>query len=119
MIQEKEYLEDYDNVWEDKVVYNFEDGNEQNIDVLENMEDLRFYNEYGAFSRDGKEYLIRINNDIKLPTVWSHIMTNEKIGTIVTENMGGYTWNKNSRLNRITAWSNYPNLGAALKPLPR
>ena len=27
-------------------------------------------------------------------------------GTIVTDNLGGYTWNKNSRLNRLTAWSN-------------
>ena len=107
---EREYLEDYDNSWEDKVVYNFEDENKQNIDILENIQDLKFYNEYGAFSKDGKEYLIRINKESKLPTVWSHILTNEKIGTIVTENMGGYTWNKNSRLKRITAWCNYPNL---------
>ena len=27
-------------------------------------------------------------------------------GTIVTQNLGGYTWSKNSRLNRITRWSN-------------
>ena len=33
-------------------------------------------------------------------------MANEKIGTLVTESLGGYTWAKNSRLNRITAWSN-------------
>lgn len=28
------------------------------------------------------------------------------MGSIVTQNLGGYTWNKNSRLNRITRWSN-------------
>ena len=37
-------------------------------------------------------------------------MSNEKFGTLVTENMGGYTWYKNSRLNRITAWGNQANL---------
>ena len=36
-------------------------------------------------------------------------MANEKFGTIVTENMGGYSWYKNSRLNRITSWSNNPS----------
>ena len=37
---------------------------------------------------------------------WSHVLANEKFGAIVTQNLGGYTWNKNSRLNRITKWSN-------------
>ena len=36
-------------------------------------------------------------------------MANEKFGTLVTENMGGYTWYKNCRLNRITSWENQPN----------
>ena len=34
-------------------------------------------------------------------------MANEKFGTLVTESMGGYSWHKNSRLNRVTAWQNY------------
>ena len=36
-------------------------------------------------------------------------MANEKFGTVVTESMGGYTWYKNSRLNRITSWLNNPS----------
>ena len=36
-------------------------------------------------------------------------MANEKFGTLVTENMGGYTWYKNCRLNRITSWENQPS----------
>ena len=67
---------------------------------------LKYYNEYGGFSADGTEYLIRVNKDEKLPTVWSNIMANENFGTVVTEGLGGYTWYKNSRLNRITAWNN-------------
>ena len=69
-------------------------------------EKLKYYNEYGGFSKDAAEYVIRVNKDEKLPTVWSNIMANEKFGTVVTEGMGGYTWYKNCRLNRLTAWNN-------------
>lgn len=71
-----------------------------------NMQELKYYNEYGGFSEDGKEYLIKVNRNNRLPNVWSHVMANPKFGTLVTENMGGYTWSENSRLNRISAWSN-------------
>ena len=37
-------------------------------------------------------------------------MANEKFGTVVTENMGGYTWYKNSRLNRVSCWHNNASL---------
>ena len=69
-------------------------------------EKLKFYNEYGGFSEDGKEYIIKLNKKNKLPTVWSHVISNKTFGTIVTESMGGFTWFENSRLNKITAWSN-------------
>ena len=78
------------------------------IDKKINLQNLLYFNEYGGFSSDGKEYIININKDKKLPLSWSNILANEKFGTVVTENMGGYTWYKNSRLNRITAWNNDP-----------
>ena len=81
-----------------------EDKTEE-VDIL-NRGNLKYYNEYGAFSEDGKEYNIKINKNIKTPTTWSHILANDKFGTIVTESNGGYTWYKNSRLNRITSWHN-------------
>ena len=77
-----------------------------NIDILEHPEKLKYFNEYGGFSADGKEYLMKVNKDNRLPTVWCNILANEKFGTVVTENMGGYSWYKNSRLNRISAWGN-------------
>lgn len=58
------------------------------------------------FLGDGKEYLIKVSKDNRLPSVWSHVIANPKFGTLVTESMGGYTWSKNCRLNKITAWSN-------------
>lgn len=83
--------------------------NEQISEVKENKlldKDLKYYNEYGGFTSDGSEYKIRINSENKLPTVWSHILANDNFGTLITENLGGYSWYKNSKLNRITAWSN-------------
>lgn len=78
----------------------------ENKEVLDNF---KYYNEYGAFSKDGKEYFIKINKDENLPTTWSHVIANKNFGTVVTDGMGGYTWNKNSRLNRLTAWNNNPS----------
>ena len=95
---------------EEKEMPVFEEESMQNIDILSNKEKLKYYNEYGAFSPDGKEYLISQNKNNRLPTVWSNILSNEKFGTVVTENMGGYSWFKNSRLNRVSAWNNNPCL---------
>ena len=79
---------------------------EEKVSLPINEQNLKYYNEYGGFSEDGKEYIIRVNKENRLPTVWSHVIANEKFGTLVTESLGGFTWSKNSRLNRISAWSN-------------
>ena len=107
---EEDYLASISHIPEEYVEEKKEETtNNSQIDILKNEEN-KYFNEYGAFSPDGKEYLIKINKDNKLPTVWSNIITNENFGTLVTENMGGYTWYKNSRLNRISGWSNSANL---------
>ena len=69
---------------------------------------MKYDNEYGGFSEDGKEFFIRVNENEKLPTVWSHILANKNFGSLVTESGGGFTWSNNSRLYRLTAWSNMP-----------
>ena len=65
---------------------------------------LEYFNGFGGFDKGGKEYIINV--DEKVPSVWSNILANEQFGTIITQNLGGFTWYKNSRLNRITRWSN-------------
>ena len=90
---EEEYIETIKQIGDEKIPQIAEEP-EQIRKKLED-EQLKYCNEYGGFSLDGKEYNIRINKDNKLPTVF-------------TENMGGYTWYKNSRLNRLTAWANNP-----------
>ena len=81
-----------------------------NIEILnEDYTNLKYYNEYGGFSENGFEYKFKISNNQKLPTVWSTILANPEFGTLITQNLGGFTWHKNSRLNRITAWNNTPS----------
>ncbi len=77
---------------------------------LINIENLKYYNEYGAFSDDGKEYIIKMTKNTKPPVVWSQVLANPNFGTVITNNNTGYTWYKNSRLNRITDWNNNPVL---------
>ena len=102
---------------EDIPKINTSDSNENAVLVEENTKEnqlinsnLKYYNDYGGFSQDGKEYLIRVNKNENVPMPWSHILTNENFGTLVTDGMSGYTWYKNSRLNRISSWSNNPIL---------
>ncbi len=78
--------------------------------LILNTEKLKYYNEYGGFTDDGSEYILKTNSEQKLPTTWAHVIANEHFGTIVTEQLGGFTWSKNSRLNRITSWNNIPYL---------
>ena len=75
----------------------------------EDFTNLKYYNDFGGFTENGLEYKIKINKENKLPTVWSNILANPNFGTVITQNLGGYTWCDNSRLNRISAWSNSPN----------
>ena len=105
---EEEYFEKYKEIEKDEntVLINTEEG--EDIDITSNQS-LKYYNEYGGFSEDGKEYKIKVNKENRLPTVWSHIITNEKFGSVITENMGGYSWYKNSRINRVSNWENSPS----------
>ena len=68
---------------------------------------LLYFNEFGGFSEDGKEYIIK-TNEKTTPLPWSHVIANKDFGTIVTANGGGYIWYKNSQVNKITTWSNDP-----------
>ena len=99
---EEEYFKKYNNQdITEEIAFNEEkEFDKYEIEKIE----LKYKNEYGGFSTDGKEYVISVSNNI--PSVWSNILSNENFGTIVTQNLGGYTWYKNSRLNRISKWSN-------------
>lgn len=102
---EEEYLKTLDNIGVDaKNEYIIQEETNNIINTDNN--NLKYDNEYGGFSEDGKEYIIKINQNNKLPNVWSMILANETFGTLVTQNLGGFTWHKNSRLNRLSGWNN-------------
>lgn len=84
---------------------NIEIGSQKET-LNEDYINLKYYNEYGGFTKDGLEYKFKISDEQKLPTIWSTVLANPNFGTIVTQNLGGFTWYKNSRLNRISAWNN-------------
>jgi len=67
-------------------------------------EEVLFENSFGGFKEN--EYIINVEAGNVPPRSWSNIIANQKMGTITTENSGGYTWINNSRLNRITTWEN-------------
>ena len=92
---------------EETEIYNQEKIRTPALDKIDSVDNLKYYNEYGAFSRNGKDYYIKTNKDITLPTVWSHVLANKNFGTLLTDGGISYSWNENSRLNRLTAFSNY------------
>ncbi len=69
---------------------------------------LTFFNGYGGFNEAKREYSIILSDGASTPHPWTHVLANKSFGTLVTENGGGYTWFKNSRENKLTAWSNDP-----------
>lgn len=80
--------------------------NYQDEKIEKNQEKLIYYNGYGGFTEDGKEYHFAVNKNNNIPTIWSNIISNNNFGIITTENMYDLVWNKNSRLNRILDWNN-------------
>ena len=97
---EEEYIQKYKKVKTKNQFSEETDFAKYSVEQL----NLKHENGYGGFSQDGKEYMICVDKII--PSVWSNVLANENFGTIVTQNFGGFTWYKNSRLNRISKWSN-------------
>ena len=76
-------------------------------------EGLRFWNGYGGFASDGREYVILIDGTAPggpalPPAPWTNVLANPGFGCLVTEAGLGYSWAGNSQLNRLTPWSNDP-----------
>lgn len=69
---------------------------------------LDYYNGYGGFSKDGREYIITLKDGFNTPAPWVNVLSNKKFGCIVTESGSGFTWSENSQKNRLTQWSNDP-----------
>ncbi|MEY7999829.1 glucoamylase family protein [Clostridium sp. Mt-5] len=67
---------------------------------------LQYFNDIGGFSKDGRSYIIILKNYNNTPAPWINVISNKKFGFHISENGVSYTWNKNSRENKLTTWSN-------------
>lgn len=65
-----------------------------------------FFNGFGGFADDGKEYWILLDGENRPPAPWINVIANKDFGFTISESGAGYTWALNSRENKITSWSN-------------
>jgi len=74
---------------------------------------LHGVNGFGRFSADGREYQMQIRREsdgcLRLPPMpWTNVIANERFGLIASEKGSLSTFAGNSRLHRLTPWSNDP-----------
>ncbi len=71
-------------------------------------EALAFWNGYGGFSVDGREYVVRLRHGMHTPHPWINVIGRPDFGFHISAEGAGYTWAANSRDYQITPWSNDP-----------
>ena len=76
--------------------------------TLPAIEPLQFFNGYGGFSSDGREYIIELPPGRTTPAPWVNIIGYPNFGFMVSETGSQCTWAANSAENRLTPWSNDP-----------
>ncbi len=67
-----------------------------------------FFNGFGGFVKEGREYEILLEGNNKPPAPWINVIANKNFGFHISESGAGFTWACNSRENKITPWSNDP-----------
>lgn len=70
--------------------------------------DYEFFNGFGGFLEEGREYEILLEGTNKPPVPWINVIANKDFGFHISEAGAGFTWAHNSRENKITPWSNDP-----------
>ena len=78
------------------------------LSALEGENALQFYNGYGGFSADGREYIIDLPPGKTTPAPWVNVIGYPQFGFMVSEAGSQCTWAVNSGENRLTPWSNDP-----------
>ena len=71
-------------------------------------EGLDFWNGYGGFSGDGREYITRLHGGEATPQPWINVISNETFGFHVAAEGAAFTWSRNSRDFQLTSWTNDP-----------
>lgn len=71
-------------------------------------EALEFFNGTGGFARNGREYVILLQEGATTPAPWLNVIANPGFGFQVSAEGSGHSWAENSRENQLTPWSNDP-----------
>ncbi|CUX54302.1 N,N'-diacetylchitobiose phosphorylase [Clostridium sp. C105KSO15] len=71
-------------------------------------ENYEFFNGFGAFACEGREYEILLEGNNRPPAPWINVVSNKNFGFQISESGAGFTWGINSRENKLTPWSNDP-----------
>lgn len=71
-------------------------------------QNYEFFNGFGGFVEEGREYEILLEGKNKPPAPWINVIANKNFGFHISESGAGFTWATNSRENKITPWSNDP-----------
>src|SRR5690606_25580571 len=67
-----------------------------------------YFNGYGGFTQDGREYVMILHPAKPTPAPWVNVLANEHFGTVISESGGGYSWSENAHEYRLTTWYNDP-----------
>jgi cyclic beta-1,2-glucan synthetase len=70
--------------------------------------ELEFFNGFGGFAENGREYVTILEKDQWTPAPWINVIANQSFGFHVSTEGSGFTWSINSQQNQITSWSNDP-----------
>ncbi len=72
------------------------------------MPALEFFNGFGGFGADGREYVTILRDGQCTPAPWINVIANAGFGFQVSAEGAGYSWAGNSRDHQLTPWSNDP-----------
>ncbi|MDN2584199.1 glucoamylase family protein [Aquibium sp. ELW1220] len=71
-------------------------------------ETLDFWNGFGGFDEDGRDYVVHLDGDRWTPQPWINVVANDAFGFQVSAEGASATWSRNSRDFQLTPWSNDP-----------
>ncbi|RPJ05862.1 MAG: cyclic beta 1-2 glucan synthetase, partial [Spirochaetaceae bacterium] len=87
-----------------KLIASYDESPSEEVENFR-QDDLLFFNGWGGFTRDGREYIIQIKHGKPTPMPWVNIIANRQFGSVISQS-GGYSWFENAREFRITPWHN-------------
>ncbi len=67
---------------------------------------LAFWNGYGGFDDEGRDYVVRLSGGQATPQPWINVVANADFGFHTSSEGASFTWSRNSRDFQLTPWSN-------------